>query len=252
VSDAGRYSEVGAGVLARGSAWVYWWVVLELLVVATSLPGLVPLLLLDHSPGNVPLLALCLLPVGPSLSAAVFAWNKLVTTPPADRDLRPAAAYLRGYRLNWRDVLVWWLPLLVVLAFLGFNMANAGLVFGDADPGSVSASTLAYLAIAVAVLVWGGNALVLTSLFSFRTRDVARLASYYLGRRPMASLGVLSLMVVAAAAALFVGDLLVVALASGLALLLVLTTRAMIEDVAERFVAPAGARGEEPGDDASE
>ena len=43
--------------------------------------------------------------------------------------------------------------------------------------------------IAVAATLWLVNALVITSLFAFRTVDVARLAAYFLGRTPLVTLG---------------------------------------------------------------
>ena len=45
------------------------------------------------------------------------------------------------------------------------------------------------MVIAVAATLWLVNALVITSLFAFRTVDVARLAAYFLGRTPLVTLG---------------------------------------------------------------
>jgi hypothetical protein len=223
--DAERYSEVGRGPLARGSAAVYWALVIEALVVLTSLPGFVLILLLERSAGNAPLVALAAVPFGPSLAGAVFAWRRYLRTPPGDRDLAPARAYWRGYRQNWRDVLLWWVPTLVVLAVLGVN-ASAGGAFG-----------IVSLVLAAALLLWAGNALVLSSLFAFRTRDVARLAAYYLAAKPASALGVLSLLVVAVAVAAFATDWLLVLLASVLALLLVRNAGPVVADATERFTA---------------
>jgi len=223
--DAERFSEIGRGPLSRWSAAVYWALVIEVLVVLTSLPGFVLLLLLDRSASNVPLVALAAVPFGPSLAAAVFAWRLYLRTPPADRDLAPARHYWRGYRQNWKDVLLWWVPALVLLAVLGVNV-SAGGAFG-----------LVSLVLVAAVLVWAGNALVLSSLFAFRTRDVARLAAYYLAAKPVAALGVLSLLVVAAAVAAFATDWLLVLLASVLVRLLVRNAEPVVVDATERFTA---------------
>jgi hypothetical protein len=221
--DAERYSEVGRGPLSRWSAAVYWALVVEVLVVLTSLPGFVLLLLLDRSAGNVPLVALAAVPFGPSLAGAVFAWRLYLRTPPVDRDLAPARHYWRGYRQNWRDVLLWWVPALVVLAVLGVNV-TAGGAFGTVS-----------LVLVVALLVWAGNALVLSSLFAFRTRDVARLAAYYLAAKPVAALGVLSLLVVAVAVAVLATDWLLVLLASVLVAMLVRNAGPVVADATERF-----------------
>lgn len=229
----------GTGPLARIGRWVAWWLVLEGLVVLTSLPGFVGLLFLDRSAASVPLVALCAVPIGPSLAAAAFAWHRFLGERPADRDATPLRAFLRGYVLNWRDVLVWWVPLLVVLALLGVNAVDAGVlgnVAGDDAFGGGNASALVYVVAMIVLLVWAGNALVITSLFSFRTRDVLRLAAYYLGARPLPGLGVLALVILAAAAVLFVGDLLLWGLASAFVLALVRIAVPVTDGIQWRFV----------------
>lgn len=226
-----RFAEVGSGVLSRISAWVYWALVVEGLLLLTGAPGIVLLLLLAPSAGTVPLAALCLVPVGPALAAAVFAWRDFLDAQPGDRDLQPARHFWRGYRLNWRDVLRWWVPALVVLAVLGVNASAGGAVRGG------GAFAVASLVLGAAVLVWAGNAVVLSALFAFRTRDVARLSAYYLAARPVAGLGVLALLVVAGGLAVLTTDWLVVLLGSVLVLLLVRNAQPVIADAKERFTA---------------
>ncbi|NNH05787.1 DUF624 domain-containing protein [Cellulomonas fimi] len=232
-ADAERFSEVGRGPFSRGSAAVYWALVIEALIVLTSLPGLLAFVLLDRSVGNAPLFALAAVPLGPSLSAAVHVWRHWQTTPPADRDLAPAAHYWRGYRLNWRDVLLWWVPTVLVLAVLAVNVAGAGAL-----EGSGGAFALVSVLIGVSLLVWAGHALVLSSLFSFRARDVARLAAHYLAARPASTVGVLALVVVGAGVALLATDWLLVLLASPLVALLVRNATPVVADVTTRFTAP--------------
>ena len=225
--DEERYSEIGAGPLSRWSAAVHWAAVIELLVVLTSLPGLVGLVLLGGSASNLPLATLCLLPMGPALSAALFAWRHWLDVPAGDRELSPARRFLRGYRLNWRDVLLWWGPTVVVLAVLAVGVANAAGGF-----------RVVAVVLGAALLVWAGNALVLSSLFAFRTRDVARLAVYYVAVRPLVALRVLALLVVAGGLAVVATDRLVVVLASVLALMLLQAARPLVDDAKERFTAP--------------
>ena len=57
-------------------------------------------LLLDRDPSNAALVAALCVPVGPALSAALFAWRVFRD----DRDLAPARHFWRGYRLNAVDV----------------------------------------------------------------------------------------------------------------------------------------------------
>lgn len=76
--------------------------------------------LLDRSATNAPLAALCLLPLGPALSAALFALRDR----PKAEDMTPAHSFWRGYRLNAFDVLRLWTPALIVLAVIAVSLAN--------------------------------------------------------------------------------------------------------------------------------
>ncbi|MFE9749866.1 DUF624 domain-containing protein [Saccharothrix saharensis] len=220
-------AEIGAGILSRIASVVYWFVVIEAMIVLTTAPGFVALLFLDRSAGNAPLVGLCFAPVGPALSAAVYAWRVFL----ADRDLSPARHFRRGYRLNWLDVLRWWLPALAVLTVIGFSLANLELAAVPAGYG------LVLVVVAVAVLVWSTQALVLSSTLSLRTRDTARLASYYLAARPASALGALSLLIAAGGLVVLTSDWVLALLAAPFTLLLLRNAEPVLRDATERFTA---------------
>jgi hypothetical protein len=83
--------------------------------------------------------------------------------------------------------------------------------------------------------LWIGNALVITSLFAFRARDVARLSAYFLLTRWRVTLGNAGLVLVAAAITFFTSELMVALLGSLLLLLTLLTCAPMIETVRKEF-----------------
>jgi hypothetical protein len=223
-TTAGR--RFGEGPLSRASALVYTLLVVELLLLTATLPGLIGLVLLDRDAANVPLAALCLLPAGPALSAALYALHhrRLDLT-----DLHPAAAFWRGYKANAREVLKLWVPWLVWLAVIGSNLAN---FVASGVPGWWGVLSVL---VALAATLWVANALVITSLFTFRARDVARLAAYFLTRSPRASLGNACLLVVAAGITLVASEAASALLASVLASMLLLNSRSMIAEVRDRF-----------------
>src|SRR5665647_3069027 len=102
-------------------------------------------------------------------------------------------------------------------------------------------------AIGLAVVLWTVHAVVVVSLFAFRLRDAARIARYYLFGRPLVTLGVLSLAVLATGVVLFTSDRVLVALGSVFTFLLWRNARPMVADVQRRFVAPPDDEG--PPDD---
>lgn len=221
--------DFGQGVLGRLTAWVYWLVVVTVLLALTSLPTVVLGALLGSSAANVPLVVLSAIPLGPALSAALYATR--------DRDraegLVPARSFWKGYRQNWADALRVWVPALVVLAIVSYVVVNAG----TAGVSGAHASVL--LVVAALVLTVALQALAIVSFFGFRTRDAARLGVYYLGRFPLVTLGVLSLLVVAGALVWF-GTVLGLAVAGGLWVWFwYVNVRRMLDDVRERFTRQA-------------
>ena len=192
-----------------------------------ALPGLVPLALLRRDASNLPLVALCVVPLGPALSAAVYAIRHRSTDL---TDLAPAVAFRRGYRANVRGVLAVWLPALLWLTVLAVSLANFA---ATGLPGWWAALLVA---VAVVVTLWAVNALVITSLFAFRARDVARLSAYFLVRTPGVTLGHAGLVVVAGVAVL-VSEILLGLLASMFVLWLVRTSEPMLARIRAEFTA---------------
>jgi uncharacterized membrane protein YesL len=229
-SDTRR--QFGEGPLSRAAALVYSLLVVEFLLLVTAAPGLIGLFLLRRDASNLPLAAICAVPLGPAMSAALYALHHHR----ADlTDLRPAGAFWRGYRANLRGVLLLWCPLLAWLTVLAVNLAHlstAAVPRWWAGP---------LLAVAVAAVLWGVDALVITSLFAFRARDVARLALHFLGAARGVTLANACLLVVAVGLTVYGSEAVLALLGSVLALLLVRTSQPMITKVRREFTARAGA-----------
>jgi uncharacterized membrane protein YesL len=218
----------GEGPLSRAAALVYTLLVVEGLFLACVLPGLVVLVLLDRDASNVPLAAACVLPLGPALSAALYAVGRRSHDL---TDLHPAAAFWHGYRINFSGSLRIWVPFLVWLTIIGVSLANfsaAGL------PG-----WWAVLLVLVALVstLWLLNAVVITSLFVFRAVDVGRLAVYFLGRTPGVTLGNTGVLIAAVGITVLSSEAVLALLGSVLALLLLQTCRPMLTQIQQEFVA---------------
>lgn len=220
--------EFGEGPLSRAVAMVYSLLVVELLLLVTTVPGLVPLLLLDRDASNVPLVALCALPLGPAVAAAVYAVRR---HPGNLTDLRPAAAFWHGYAVNLRPVLRLWIPWLAVLTILAVNLTHfpaAGV------PGWWA---IMLILVAVTATLWVVNVLVITALFTFRARDVARLAGYFLVHRVGVTVSNVCLLVVAAGITYASSEAVLALLGAGFVLLLLRNCRPMIDEIGAEFIA---------------
>ncbi|MEJ3746164.1 hypothetical protein WEI85_23105 [Actinomycetes bacterium KLBMP 9797] len=220
--------QFGDGPLSQAAAWVYTLLVVELLLVLVAGPGLVPLVLLDRDASNAPLAALCAVPLGPAVAAAAYALHHRrgdLT------DLRPAAAFWRGYRSSLRGALLVWVPYLAWLTVIAIGLANfraTGL------PGWWA---VLLVLIALAATLWCANALMVTALFAFRAVDVARLALYFLVRRPGVTIGNAGLLAVAAGVTALGSEAVLALLGSLLIFLYVLACRPMTAEIQEEFTA---------------
>ena len=140
-------------------------------------------------------------------------------------------SFLRGYGRNAVDVLKLWLPALGIGTMIAISLANlehAGV------PGGYG---LLLVVLAAMIVVWAGNTLVITSFFSLRTRDIARLGVYYLARTPLSSLGVLATLLVAAGIVYFTFDAVLGLFGSILVWMLLRTCEPMVRHVEENFIA---------------
>lgn len=228
-SNHGRpAAELGEGPLGRVTGAVYWYLVVTLLLNLAAAPGLVALFLLDRSVSNAPLAALCFLPVGPALSAALFALRDR----PEAEDMTPARSFWRGYRLNAVDIVRLWAPALLVLAVIAMTLGNLAAVDVPAGYGTV------LVVIGAIVALWATHTLVIASFFTFRARDVARLGAHYLLRLPLVTLGTASLLTLAVGVVYVTFDVVLAMLGGVWAGLLLRNDRLLLRDVRERFTHP--------------
>lgn len=223
-----RTAGFGTGVLSRAAGLIHTLVTVEALLLLAAAPGLAGLLLLGSDPANLPLAAVCLLPLGPALSAALYALHHRSRDL---TDLHPARTYARGWRLNALPALKLWTPLLAWLTLIAFTLTHFSAT------GLPGWWAVLLGAIGIGSLLWGAHALVLTSLFAFRARDTARLAAYFLVRHGRATLAAASLLVLAAASTVLLTEALPALLAAPLLLSLLHSSRPVIAETQEEFTA---------------
>ncbi|MGW5557116.1 DUF624 domain-containing protein [Micromonospora sp. NPDC003944] len=222
------WRQFGDGPLSRITSRVYILLVLELLLLLTTVPALLPLLVLGRDASNLPLVALFLVPLGPAISAALYALRHQRTDL---TDLSPAALFWRGYRANVFGVLRVWVPTLLWLTVLAVNLAYRGAV------GLSSLWAVPLVLIAVVVTLCAANALVITSLFDFRTRDVLRLAVHFLVRTPGVPVGNALLLAAAAGITAVSSEAVLMLLASVAVLAFLRVSDPMIHLIRKEFTA---------------
>jgi len=224
----GNEEQFGGGPLARIASLGHTALVVEVLFLVTSLPGLAVLVLLRQDPSNAPLAAACAIPLGPALSAALYALRHRGRDL---ADLHPAADFWRGYRMNALDVLRVWVPWLAGMTVVAVNLSHLDSAH---VPGWWA---LPLVVIALAATLWVMNALVIASMFAFRARDTARLAVYFLIRTPSVPLGNAGLLALAAGITAYTSEAVLALLTVPLAAVLLRTAGPMTGLVEKEFTA---------------
>lgn len=217
------------GELGRGS-WGRTTVVLHRLLAITAafvlacLPVMASTVLASSALTTV-LGVLLLGAVAAALSAALAAWDS------EGRAVHPQpwTAYWRGYRRNAVDVLRVVLPALLVGAVIAVSVAD----LGGAGVGSGYGLLLIILAAVVAIVAT--RSVIIASFFSFRTRDVWRLACFTLFRKPAATIALIALLVCAIGVVWLLGEAVLVLLGGIAARLLLHYERGVIGLVRDEF-----------------
>jgi hypothetical protein len=218
--------QFGEGPLSVVASFIYTLLVVGFCLVLASAPSIALLAYLAQDISNVPLAAASMVPVGPAVSAAVYALHH------RRRDLtqlRPFRQYWYAYRLNVLAVLPVWLIGLAWLTIVGVTLAN---FWASGFPRWYA---VLLLLIAMVAALWTSNAIVISSLFTFRVRDVIRLAWEMIPRVPRATLGTAGVIAGAALFAYATSELLLVVVGVIFVLILVNASRPMVELVTAEY-----------------
>ncbi|MEV7660523.1 DUF624 domain-containing protein [Paenarthrobacter sp. NPDC089316] len=189
---AGRKPEFGSGPLFKAAGAVYGVMTGSALLVLANLPVvLLPLLIGVLGPWA--LLGFVL--VGPSVVASCYAFNRLL----AGGDCGVLHDFLTSYRLNFKQALLVWLPYVLFLMVIAFNLSVLpGSLDASSGSGTQLAARMGLVGLALLVSTAGMNAMLILSRFSFRTRDIYRLSLYALGAEKRVSLGTAGILFVTA------------------------------------------------------
>ncbi|TVU66787.1 DUF624 domain-containing protein [Paenarthrobacter nitroguajacolicus] len=227
---AGRKPEYGSGPLFKAAGIVYGVMIGDaLLVLSNVLVVLVPVLV--GVIGPVALLGFVL--VGPSVVASCYAFNRLLS----GEDSGVFHDFVKSYRSNFGQAVVVWLPYLLLLAIIGFNLA---VLPGSLDAGLLTAARTGLVGLALMVCTAALNAMLLLSRFTFRTRDIYRLSLYALGAQRRVSLGNAGILFVTAFGLLMTTAWLILFAGGLVAYLFCLNSRPLLAFVEGKFTVPAG------------
>lgn len=190
---------------------LWWFVMVQAGLLVTLLPSGVVFAAVDRNLATVALYVVAALPVGPALQAGMYALRR----PEAATRQHPWSRYWEGWRLGWRQSLVAWAP---VVLLVGGVLAASAVMDDDAIARPLVTTGLIMGGVAGVVAV---GMLTVIATYSFRTRDVPRVALFGLGSKPFSTAGLIGVVFVIVA-------LVVLGLEAVLMLIMVLICHALL------------------------
>lgn len=213
--------EFGQGPLYRVTAAVYGLLATSACFLIACLPFIAAVLLTR--------LAVVIVVAGFSIGPAWVAVLYVMRAYAASRDIEPVRLFWRGYRASWRQALIFFVPYFSLVMILGFD------VFGT--PGTQGPLRWLLIVLGALGLLWGSTVLLIISNFSFRLRDVLRLAVYGLIRSPRWLIADAALLVVTAGIVTAWSEAAAGVLAAPIALFAVLNSRPLTDRLRAEFTA---------------
>ena len=188
-------------------------------------------MLLDRDSSNAILYAVASLSAGPAVAATLHCMRKMLR----EKDLDPARDFVRGYRLNVAVALRSWAPAVATATILLLNLGH----LAGSEAATAPALRAAILLVALIGALWLTNMLVISTSFTFRLRDLARLSVFYLGASLRITLGNLGCLFLAGALLVLASEWSLLLAGSVLVGLVALTTADLDAQVEARFTAAA-------------
>jgi uncharacterized membrane protein YesL len=235
-----KKAEYGSGPLFKAATTVYGVMVADaLLVLSNIVVVLAPVLvgLANAAGGGSSVLGgvavlLSFVLAGPSLVATACAFNRML----AGEETGVFRDFVRGYRANFRQALAVWVPYVMVLAVIVFNLnlLPGSLSMGPGNPAHAAART-GLLGLGLLVATAGVTAMLLLARFTFRVRDLYRLSLYSLGAQKRVSLGTAGILFVTAFLLTVTTAGLMLVMAGPVVYLICLNSRPLLRFVEQKF-----------------
>ena len=210
--------EFGSGPLHRATQAVYTVLGPTVCFLVVCLPFAVAVAMLP----SAPVIGAAGILIGPAWTALLYALRVVR----ADRDRGPVRSFFRGYRVNWRQTLIIWVPYWVLLVIAGADVVSSGT--------PLALRWIVGIVAAVSML-WMSAVLLIVSRYAFRTRDVLRLGGYLLFGAPRSTVTDLALLVVAGATIYVTSEFVLGLLAGLFALFALIGAQGAFELLDDRF-----------------
>ncbi|SFL51750.1 Uncharacterized membrane protein YesL [Gracilibacillus orientalis] len=216
------------GGFYRFSNYVYWLIIFNLLFVMSNILLFSAFILLIPSISNAIFYYIAFIPSGPACAALFHSLSVLARK----NEVAPFKEFVQAYKTNFWDVLKVWIPIITALFILIIDIQY----FNQNPTVWYQILSGIFLVLLFVMVIFAFYALVITTHYKFRIRDIYRLSLFYFFtwiKRTTGNIGILFLTVVLM---FFTSDFIILFISSLVAWLLILNTKPMIQDVKVSFV----------------
>jgi len=172
---------------------------------------------------NMIIIFLALIPTGPAITALCYVMDKLVR----DGEISPTKDFFYGYKLNFKDTLKVWLPMLAAIFILIIDLQY----FYQENTKIHQILAIIFLVAIILLICVLQYTFPITAKFGFRTRDIFKLSIYYSFKKVKITTGNIGIMIIAFFLMIITTNFLFLFIASVLSYLLTLNSRAVIEGI---------------------
>lgn len=219
--------QFGEGLLFSLTNHIYWLIMTNFYFIICNVLFLFFFMTLQPTFSNITIYFLALIPTGPSISALFYSIGKLIR----EKDLSPLRDFFHGYKINFKDTMKFWLPLLFVLYILFVD-----LQYFNSNPTTINNILSVVFSIAIILMIiLVMYAFLINAGFNFRLKDIWKLSVYYSFMKVKITFGNIGIVIILLFLSSLVSDFLIVFAASIVCYLFMLNSKAVVEDIKTNF-----------------
>ncbi|MEH7180088.1 DUF624 domain-containing protein [Neobacillus vireti] len=218
----------GEGTLFDVTNHIYALFMTNVYFVLSNIICLFFFLALEPTFSNITIYFLSLIPTGPAITALFYSIGKLIR----EKELSPLHDFIHGYKINFKDTMKFWLPLLLVLYILivDVHYFNSNLSMIN------NVLSVVFLIGIVLIMILSVNAFLIIAGYKFRLKDIWKLSVYYSFKKVKITFGNISIIIISLFLLSVTSKFLILFIASLICYSFLLNSKGLLEDVKQNFV----------------
>ncbi|MEH6992160.1 DUF624 domain-containing protein [Neobacillus drentensis] len=217
----------GEGILFGVTNHIYALFMTNIYFVLSNIICLFFFMTLEPAFSNITIYFLALIPTGPAITALFYSIGKLIR----EKELSPLHDFIHGYKINFKDTMKFWLPLLLVLYILIVD-----LQYFNSTPSTINNVLSVIFAIGIILtMVISMNVFLIIAGYKFRFKDLWKLSVYYSFMKVKITFGNISIVIITLFLISVTTNFLLLFIASLICYAFMLNSKGLLEDIQLKF-----------------